>query len=249
MIQDIHSHTYYSFCGKDTPESIVEAAIAGGIQLFGICDHNAGAGFCRLDAFTAPIEVIPNEYDQYVLHRYFDHISLIKEKYAEKIRILRGIEVGTAPLCPKAFLPASADVSFFDYCLIEHLDREDSITGGDLFPFVERCGCACTGVAHTDLFRLIERRGEDPYRYFCRMAEQNIFWEINVNYDSTHGYRQHKYVDEFFLNEQQQAIVRESGVRLGVGFDGHKVEDYLPERVREYCCRITDLGIKLAFEE
>ncbi len=29
MIQDLHSHTYYSFCGRDTPESIVEAAIAG----------------------------------------------------------------------------------------------------------------------------------------------------------------------------------------------------------------------------
>ena len=25
MIQDLHSHTYYSFCGKDRPEEIVEA--------------------------------------------------------------------------------------------------------------------------------------------------------------------------------------------------------------------------------
>ena len=29
MIQDLHSHTYYSFCGGDKPEDIVEAAMAG----------------------------------------------------------------------------------------------------------------------------------------------------------------------------------------------------------------------------
>jgi hypothetical protein len=54
---------------------------------------------------------------------------------------------------------------------------------------------------------------------------------------------------EFFKNEEQQAIVRESGVRLSVGFDGHKVEDYRADRVREACEKITKMGIKLAFEE
>lgn len=49
MIQDLHAHTYYSFCGKDAPETIVEAAIAGGIRLFGITDHNYGIGFSRYD--------------------------------------------------------------------------------------------------------------------------------------------------------------------------------------------------------
>jgi hypothetical protein len=54
---------------------------------------------------------------------------------------------------------------------------------------------------------------------------------------------------EFFRNEEQQAIVRESGVRLSIGFDGHRVEDYLPQRVKDYCRRVTEMGIKLAFEE
>ena len=39
MIQDLHSHTYYSFCGADTPEEVVEAAIVGGIEVLGITDH------------------------------------------------------------------------------------------------------------------------------------------------------------------------------------------------------------------
>ena len=28
MIQDLHSHTYYSFCGKDNPSDIIDAAKA-----------------------------------------------------------------------------------------------------------------------------------------------------------------------------------------------------------------------------
>ena len=122
------------------------------------------------------------------------------------------------------------------------------MANGDLFSFAERCGCP-TGVAHTDLFSFIETQGEDPYRYFKRMAEQGIFWEMNVSYDSIHHYREHPYMLEFFKNKEQQAIIRESGVRLSVGFDGHRVEDYAPERVVNACRAITDMGIKLAFEE
>ena len=249
MIQDLHSHTYYSFCGKDSPEVIVEAAIAGGVELFGICDHNYGVGFCREDAFLAPNEIVPNQYGNVALQRYYEHIHLVKEKYADRIRVLCGIEIAAHLNRPKMALPADADVSFFDYCLIENPDIENSIIMRDLFGFAKRCGCPYVGVAHTDMFSFIKTLGENPYRYFKRKAEQNIFWEMNVSYDSIHKYREHRYMLEFFENEEQQAIVRESGVRLSVGFDGHKVEDYLPERVANYCKRITAMGIKMAFEE
>lgn len=42
MIMDIHSHTYYSRCGRDNPRQIIQAAIDGGIEIFGISDHNYG---------------------------------------------------------------------------------------------------------------------------------------------------------------------------------------------------------------
>ena len=248
MIHDIHSNTYYSFCGRDNPETIVEAAIAGGIELFGICDHNTGVGFCRKDVYRNTD--FPFCYDQLTFRKYYDHISLIKEKYADRIELLRGIEV-TADLDyrdGRSVLPENIDISFFDYCLVENPDRENSLINKDLFAFAERCGTPVVGVAHTDMFAFIDSIGEDPYRYFKRMAEQNIFWEMNVNYDSIHKYRLHSYVQRFFENEEQQAIVRESGVRLSVGFDGHRVEDYLPERVRDHCRRITEMGIKLIFE-
>ncbi len=249
MIQDLHAHTYYSFCGKDTPESIVEAAIAGGLDLFGITDHNHGIGYGRADLFLDTAAWGLRGYER-TLRRYYDHMNLIRDKYAASIRVLRGIEICTrcGPGCENHALPPEADISFFDYCLIENLDDELSITGGDLFAFARRCGTPVTGVAHTNLFAHIARRGEDPRDYFARMAEENIFWEMNVSYDSTHGYREHPYMLEFFANEAQQALVRESGVRVSVGFDGHRVEDYRPDRVADYCRRLTAAGIHMPFE-
>lgn len=249
MIQDLHSHTYYSFCGRDKPETVVEAAIAGGIELFGICDHNYGIGHGRRDVYKNTETGMAESYGQN-LEKYFDHMNLIREKYADKIRILRGIEIATSREFPARVLPSGVDVSFFDYCLVENLSEpEGSVTEGDIFTFAERCGTPAVGIAHTDLFAHIAALGEEPYRYFRRMAEQGIFWEMNVSYDSIHKYREHPYMLRFFEDTEQQAIVRESGVRLSVGFDGHRVEDYLPHRVADYCRRLQEMGIRLAFED
>ncbi len=252
MIQDLHSHTYYSFCGKDAPEATVEAAIAGGLDVFGISDHNYGVGYCRFDVFTSPgAESFAKTYER-TLRRYYDHINLIREKYKDKIEVKRGIELCTlydGAGFTHHHLPDEADISYFDYCLIENLDSPISVTGGDLFSYAKRCGTPVVGVAHTDLFGHIKARGEDPFGYFRRMAEENIFWEMNVSYDPTHNFRVHKYMTEFFENEEQQDVVRRSGVRVSVGFDGHRVEDYLADRVRSYCERLTELGIKMPFEK
>lgn len=248
MIQDLHSHTYYSFCGEDKPEVIAEAAIAGGVELFGICDHNYGVGFGQKAIYKSELAISEAGYVG-CLERYFDHINLIKEAYEGRLRVLRGLEIATSRAFPRRVLPDRVDVSFFDYCLLENLSEgEGSVIGGDLFGYAERLGCPWVGIAHTDLFAYITRIGEDPYRYFRRMAEQGIFWEMNVNLDSIHGYREHAYVHRFFADAEQQAVVRESGVRLSVGFDGHRVGDYLPDRVADACRRLTAMGIKLAFE-
>ena len=245
MIQDLHSHTYYSFCGKDRPEEIVEAAIAGGVELFGITDHNYGIGHGRYDVFQSQAEDLAKDYGRNLI-RYYDHINLIKEKYAGQIQILRGIEICSLNQ-GRLSLPEGEDISFYDYCLLENLDSDLSVTGGDLFTYAKRLGCP-VGIAHTDLFTFIEKKGWDPEEYFARMAKENIFWEMNVSYDSIHNYREHYYMLEFFRNRRQQEIVRNSGVKLSIGFDGHRVEDYLPERVAKYNQKIADMGIKKAFE-
>ena len=111
----------------------------------------------------------------------------------------------------------------------------------------KRCGCPAVVIAHTDLFAHIAKIGADPADYFKRMAEQNIFWEMNVTYDSIHKYIEHPYLLEFFRNEKQQEIVRRSGARVSVGFDGHRVEDYLPQRIADFCKKLEELEIPMIF--
>ena len=246
MIQDLHSHTYYSFCSQDKPEKMVETVIAGGIQQLGICDHNYGVGCARTEFCWGKGTNLDANYEK-TLTRYYDHMCNIRDKYAKKIKILCGIEICTLKGKDSYALPNNTDVSFFDFALIENLDHPMSTTNGDIFSFAKRCGCP-VGIAHTDMFAFVEKLGEDPYRYFKRLAEAGIFWEMNVNYDSVHQFRSHDYVTEFFKNKQQQDVVKKSGVKLSVGFDGHAAAEYKPARVKTACKLIQDMGIRLVFE-
>lgn len=247
MIQDLHAHTYYSFCSKDEPEKMIETAIRAGVQQLGICDHNYGVGCARPDFCWGKGACLNADYGK-TLVRYYDHMNLLREKYRNKIKILCGIEICTSTKSPDSYaLPHSADVSFFDFCLVENLDDPTSITKGDIFAFAKRCGCP-TGIAHTDMFAFIKNLGEDPYRYFRKMAEAGIFWEMNVNLDSVHEFKTYDYTTEFFKNKEQQEIVKKSGVRLSVGFDSHACREYKPQRVITACKLIKDMGVRLAFE-
>lgn len=246
MIQDLHSHTYYSFCGGDNPEDVVKAAIDGGIKLLGITDHNHGIINGTVHNFyEAPADFTCVA--ERTLKRYYDHIDLVRQKYADKITVLRGIELCTMNR-PRHFLPDDADISYYDYCLIENIDDSNTVTNNDLFAYADRCKCKC-GIAHTDMFAFIERMGYDPLEYFHKMAEKGIFWEMNVNLDTIHKGRVHEYMLKFFEDKEQQRIVRESGVEISVGFDGHRIVDYKPWRVAEYCKKIEDMGIKMPFEQ
>ena len=69
MLQDLHSHTFYSFCGGDEPEAVVEAAIAGGLDMIGITDHNYGIGYVNRALFKIASEVEAVDYEQ-ALRRY-----------------------------------------------------------------------------------------------------------------------------------------------------------------------------------
>lgn len=247
MIQDLHSHTYYSFDSQDKIERVIETAIAGGIGLLGISDHNYGVGYGRVELCYDKGPALNADYGKTLL-RYHDHVNTVKEKYRNKIKVLSGLEICTLKSRDCYALPLSADVSFFDYCLVENLDDvERSIARGDIFSFAKRCSCP-TGIAHTDMFAFIEKSGESPEKYFRKMAEQGIFWEINVNFDSLHGFRTHDYVTEFFKNKRQQEIVKRSGVKLSVGFDGHISKEYKPDRVATANKLIKDMGIRLAFD-
>ena len=244
MIQDLHSHTALSFCGKDDPRDLIALAKEGGIDVFGITDHNYGVGYRDVSLYyTLPPTAVPYGEN---LREYFLRLTALRDE-TEGVRLLRGIEIATDEGAGNVSLPDGVDVSYFDYALLEHLDAPRSVTGGDLFAYRERLATPLLGVAHTDLFAHAARLGIPPLAYFRRMAKEGIFWEMNVSYDSIHGYREHPYMLRFFADESAQEIVRNSGVAVSIGFDGHRKEDYLPDRIRDYNLRLKSLGIPRPF--
>ncbi len=224
-IMDLHSHTYYSGCGKDNPHAIVDAAITGGIQVFGITDHNYGIG---------------PRFEEYVAE-----INAIRDEYKNRIKILCGIEISILPQY-KDINTSKEALSSLDYCIVEVCSGND-VPDNNFVSLAKSYGIP-TGIAHTDIFGLCKSRDLDPEKYFSDLARAGVFWEMNVNYDSIHSYREHQYVKEFFENSRQQEIVKKSGLRVSVGFDGHRVEDYLPERVAWACNKLEQLGIASPFQ-
>ena len=74
---DIHSHTYYSDCGRDNPHDLVNTAIKNGISMLGISDHNYGIGRRKPE--------------------YIKEIRALAGEYKDRIKILCGMEIATLP--------------------------------------------------------------------------------------------------------------------------------------------------------
>ncbi len=242
MIQDLHSHTYYSFCGIDSPEFLIETAIKGGIEILGISDHNYGIAKERIDTICPRNDKRMKDYQRSLI-RYLDHIRLAAQKYEGQIVVKCGIELSTLNE-PHLLMPDGIDASMFDYCLLEHIDSDDSVVT-NIFDYAKRCNCKNIGIAHTNLPKYLSKTGQDMLAFFSRMANENIFWEMNVTYDSIHNYKEHSYVQHVFNDENLQQILRESKVKLSVGFDSHKAVEYAPERIKDACTRLTALGLSL----
>ena len=220
---DLHSHTLFSNCGRDKPEKVISTAINNGIKIFGISDHNYGIGDRK--------------------QQYLKKIRDLAPKYSDKIKLLCGIEISTLPEYFDINNPE--EISEYDYCLIENIMDDRGIVGGDLMGFCGKFLLKC-GVAHTDMFAYCEKHGYDPLEYFTEMAKHDTFWEMNVSYDSIHGYREHGYVKDFMQDKEKQRIVRESGLYISVGFDGHRCEDYDGYKVHEMYDFLKENGINTA---
>ncbi len=222
---DLHSHTYFSFCGKDSPQELIEAVMAAGVDTLGISDHNYGVG------------------DR--MEQYKKELYAAREQYAGKIKILCGIELST--LREYMYFFQTQDFHGLDYCFLEAIGTDGSDVNKDFIELADTLPIP-VGIAHTDMFDFAERYGFSAEDMFSKMAEHNIFWELNVNYDKTHGYREHAYVNEFMNNKEQQEIIHKTGVALSVGFDSHRCNEYSGERVRRANQFIEENGFKTALD-
>ena len=208
---DLHNHTVFSYDGSNTPEEIIENAINCGVDVIGITDHQFSIG-----------ENLPT---------YYSHIRHCQLKYADKIRVLCGLEIGTRPAPPES-LPSATAV--FDYVLFESLDDERAM---DFYEFLEwrRLFKCKVGLAHTDIFKLGERYGADILKV---MRDNDIFWELNTSGNYIYYY-------DFLTNEKKQCAVKESGIPVSVGSDTHAVNEYRKKQVRRANELLQKLGIPL----
>ncbi len=218
---DVHTHTHYSFCSKDDPHDLISKGIEHGISMLGISDHNYGIGTRKAE--------------------YLDNVRALSLQYRDKIKILCGIEIATVPCNYESGI--EQDIKEYDYCLIEHIDYEDSVVGNDLFAFCKKLGIPC-GIAHTDLFKYCDTHGYDYLTFFSKLAENNIFWEMNVSYDSIHKYDEHRYVLDLMNDKEKLEIVKKTGVVISVGSDCHRCEEYSGFRLYETYRFLKDNGIK-----
>lgn len=209
LVIDLHSHTCYSNCGRDEPEELILEMIKREVDVLGITDHNHGI----------------NERGV----KYRNEIRNLAKKYKDKIKIFCGIEVCTHN---EYQLRYEKDLAEYDYCLIENLSSEDTITEGDILSYSSQFKCV-KGIAHTDIFNFAKTKKLNIKAYLQSLAKAGIFWELNVSFDSIHHYKEHEYVKTFFNSPEQQELVKNSNLYISVGFDGHRKEDYCMNRVRD----------------
>jgi len=217
-LMDLHNHSTYSRDGNDTIEDLVANAIKNNLNTFGMTDHNYWL----------------NE----DIDKYIEHINRLKNEYKDKLNILCGVEL--AIMNPHAnLIPELYDNC--DYYIFEHIGHPNGISFKDFLNYRKKYKKRA-GIAHTDIFEISKNEGIDVPRL---MAENDIFWEINVNYDRVHGYNTHQYWLNLKNDNLLQEKVLNSGVELSVGFDTHLLLDYDINRIIAAHEFIEKQGFKL----
>lgn len=205
---DMHSHTFFSYDGSNSPEEIIENAIAHSVDVIGITDHQFSIG------------------DR--IGEYYEYIQHCKIKYAGRIKVRCGLEIGTRPK-PDDFIAEAAQ--YFDYVLFESLD---SAAAMDFYEFLEwqRMFKCKKGLAHTDVFRLSARFGLDV---IAALKENDIFWELNTSGNYPYYY-------DFLTNDKKRETIRKSGITVSAGSDTHRVEEYRFKQLRRANELLQSLG-------
>ena len=162
-LADFHVHT--TFCdGKNTPEEMVRAAIAKGMTAIGFSGHSplerGGEGWCmtpeRAEAYRA-------------------EVARLKAAYADKIRILCGVEQDYCSVTPTDcydYAIGSVHVLRFgdewvsvDNTAQEQLDAAERFCGGDFYSFCE--------AYYRAVARVAEQTGCDIIGHFDLVSKFN----------------------------------------------------------------------------
>lgn len=254
---NLHTHTKYCD-GKNTAEEMILAAIDAGFETLGFSGHSPleGEGWCMTEAGMT---------------KYISEVSSLREKYADKIEIVLGLEYDTFSNC---------DTTTFDYIIGSvHFVKKNGVTipvdlkadvlreavrenyGGDFYAFARDYydgmyslldKTKCDIVGHFDLLTKFNDGGrlfdesDARYRKYAFEAldyllDRQPIMEINTG-AIARGYRKSPYPAEFILRR-----ISERGGRVMINSDCHAVggiDSYFPEAV-EYArsCGIKELTL------
>lgn len=147
---DSHLHTLYSHDGNATPEAVVEQAIKLGLDYIAFTDHiDRDYLFICYDCFC-----------QIELQKYVEHILALKEKYAGKIKIALGAELGFLAEANDLY---TKDIASADFDVI--LNSTHTVFGHDMFfpSFFEVAGTQRN--AYEAYLKTIRKSLDAPYQY------------------------------------------------------------------------------------
>lgn len=238
MSFDLHTHTTYSD-GADSPEEMILAAIALGMEKIGISDHS----------YTAfdPNGCIQKERIQ----DYRREILALKEKYAGKIKVLLGIEqdyYSSQPTDGYDYVIGSVHYFKFgdEYIAVDQTPEiqrsaADKYCGGDFYKLcevyystvadvVEKTGCDVIG--HFDLIKKYNRGNklfdENSERYreivipaLDKLISSGKIFEINT------GALARKYRDDTYPSPEWIEYIKARGGKFILSSDSHKKETLL----------------------
>ncbi len=232
---DFHTHTLFSD-GKNTPEEMVQAAIAMGMTKIGFSDH----GYTDFDESYC----IPKNQ----LCAYKETVAALKEKYKGQIEILCGIEQDVFSDTPTQdydyvigschYVKVGQTYLSIDYKPEILLEGVNNLFGGDIYSLIESYFEAVSRLAdrkdltligHFDLITKFNENGilfdESNPRYVRawqkaadRLLTLGIPFEINVG-AVYQGYRTTPYP-----SEPIRKYLKQRGATFMLSGDSHKTD-------------------------
>lgn len=247
---DNHTHTRYSFDGSESAEALCESAIAAGVHEISITDHY------DIDGITEGI------YTPYLAEEARAEIFSAREKYAGRLQVNYGIELGQANHMPKESIEFVRKNGFDyvlgsihnlrgvpDFCFMKYEDMSDRL----IETLIERSLDEILEIAKLDYittlahityphrYATLAKREVDLMKFtdrfraiFREIIQRGISLEINTSTLRTVGITLPTYpVFELY---------RECGGELvSFGSDSHKAE-FVGYRIPEAQKVLADMG-------
>ena len=254
MLANFHTHTTFSD-GKNTPEEIIEYALAKGIESIGFSDH----GYTPYDL----------RYCMKDVDGYIKEIQRLKEKYKGKIEVCLGVEEDSHALvdrtrydyiigsCHYASIgekhyPIDSNYGYFTACLNEF--QNDEMAFAEYY-FKHFCKYIVTRkpdiIGHFDLITKFDEREQERYLQnpkYWEIAEKaceevlkvRCIFEVNTGL-ITRGYRSMPCPHERLLR-----CIYKNGGRITLSSDAHEVKN-LQGNFEEVKLALKEIGFSCVY--